>query len=112
MKKLYYSIGEVSELTNVEPHVLRYWETIFKELSPRKNRAGNRTYREKDITLILKLKDLIQDNKYSTAGAQKVLEDEKNQIPADNESSEKLPFDAVRDLKEIRRFLLNLSEKL
>ncbi|MEX0890410.1 MAG: MerR family transcriptional regulator, partial [Balneolaceae bacterium] len=55
MKKLYYSIGEVSEITSVEPHVLRYWETIFDELSPRKNKAGNRTYKQEDITVILKL---------------------------------------------------------
>ena len=112
MKKLYYSIGEVSEITSVEPHVLRYWETIFKELSPRKNRAGNRTYREKDIALILQLKELIQDNKYSTAGAKKILEDGKSQADEPEVMSEKLPFETVRDLKEIRRFLVNLSEKL
>ncbi len=111
MKKLYYSIGEVSELTSVEPHVLRYWETIFKELSPRKNKAGNRTYREKDITLILKLKELIQDKKYSTAGAQRILEAEKETgepLPA----AQKLPFETIKDLKEIRLFLSNLAEKL
>ena len=111
MKKLYYSIGEVSELTSVEPHVLRYWETIFKELSPRKNKAGNRTYREKDITLILKLKELIQDKKYSTAGAQRILEAEKDTgdpMPA----AQKLPFETIKDLKEIRLFLSNLAEKL
>lgn len=112
MKKLYYSIGEVSEITSVEPHVLRYWETIFKELSPRKNRAGNRTYREKDIALIIQLKELIQDNKYSTAGAKKILEEAKGQPSEPEVNPEKLPFETVRDLKEIRRFLVNLSEKL
>lgn len=111
MKKLYYSISEVSELTSVEPHVLRYWETIFKELSPRKNKAGNRTYREKDITLILKLKELIQDKKYSTAGAQRILEAEKkagDPLPA----AHNLPFETIKDLKEIRLFLTNLADKL
>lgn len=112
MKKLYYSIGEVSEITSVEPHVLRYWETIFKELAPRKNRAGNRTYRDKDIALIMKLKDLIQDNKYSTAGAQKVLEKEKVTQTSEEKSPEKIPYEVQRDLKEIRLFLENLSEKL
>lgn len=111
MKKLYYSIGEVSDITSVEPHVLRYWETIFKQLSPRKNKAGNRTYREQDITLILKLKELIQDKKYSTAGAQKFIEKEQN--PENEELAESnLPFETIKDLKEIRMFLQSLSEKL
>ena len=74
MKKLYYSIGEVSEITAIEPHVLRYWETIFDDLTPRKNKAGNRTYREEDLTFILRLKELIQKKKYSTAGAKKIIE--------------------------------------
>lgn len=111
MKKLYYSIGEVSELTSVEPHVLRYWETIFKELNPRKNKAGNRTYREQDITFILKLRELIQEKKYSTAGAKKFLENEENgEAPED--ATEPLPFEAQKDLKEIRVFLQKLSDKL
>ena len=111
MKKLYYSIGEVSDITSVEPHVLRYWETIFKQLSPRKNKAGNRTYREQDITLILKLKELIQDKKYSTAGAQKYIEQEQNRDNLEIAESN-LPFETIKDLKEIRMFLQSLSEKL
>lgn len=111
MKKLYYSIGEVSDITSVEPHVLRYWETIFKQLSPRKNKAGNRTYREQDITLILKLKELIQDKKYSTAGAQKYIEREQNLDIAEI-TDPNLPFETIKDLKEIRIFLQSLSEKL
>ena len=58
IKKLYYSIGEVSEITKLKAYVLRYWETEFTQLSPPKNRAGNRTYRQKDIDIILKIKDL------------------------------------------------------
>ena len=111
MKKLYYSIGEVSDITSVEPHVLRYWETIFKQLSPRKNKAGNRTYREQDITLVLKLKELIQDKKYSTAGAQKYIEKEQNRDNLERADSN-LPFETIKDLKEIRLFLQSLSEKL
>jgi DNA-binding transcriptional MerR regulator len=111
MKKLYYSIGEVSEITSVEPHVLRYWETIFKDLSPRKNKAGNRTYREQDITLILKLKDLIQNKKYSTAGAQKKLEEEISDGPTPDKAPE-LPAEAKKDLNEVRVFLEKLKEKL
>ena len=54
IKKLYYSIGEVSKMVDLKSYVLRYWETEFKQLNPPKNRAGNRTYRQKDIELINK----------------------------------------------------------
>lgn len=107
MKKLYYSIGEVSEITEVEPHVLRYWETVFNELSPKKNKAGNRVYKENDIEIILKLKELIQEKKYSTEGAQQVLEQDNN-----DDSKEEVPVSLKKDLKEIRVFLNKLLEKL
>lgn len=107
MKKLYYSIGEVSEITDVDAHVLRYWESVFDELSPKKNKAGNRTYKENDIETILKLKELIQEKKYSTKGAQQVLKS----IDADDESEE-VPVSLKKDLKEMRVFLRNLLEKL
>jgi len=74
MKKLYYSIGEVSEITEIEPHVLRYWETIFDDLKPRKNKAGNRTYKEDDITLMLRRKELIQEKKKIKTVAKKIIE--------------------------------------
>ncbi len=112
MKKLYYSIGEISEITSVEPHVLRYWETIFKELSPRKNKAGNRIYREKDITIVLQLKELIQEKKFSTAGARKFLEKQENESKTNLEETNVLPFETQKDLKEIRLFLQKLAEKL
>ncbi|MEX0647954.1 MAG: MerR family transcriptional regulator [Balneolaceae bacterium] len=111
MKKLYYSIGEVSDITEIEPHVLRYWETIFKDLTPRKNKAGNRTFREEDITFILKLKHLIQEKKYSTAGAKKILEQENNGSQADSDKAQ-LPPDAEKDLHEIKLFFTKLLEKL
>tara|TARA_B000000557_G_C20710679_1_gene415761 strand:- start:70 stop:432 length:363 start_codon:yes stop_codon:yes gene_type:complete len=73
VKKLYYSIGEVSELTGLKAYVLRYWETEFSQLKPPKNRAGNRTYRQKDINVILKIKDLLYKNKFTIDGARSVL---------------------------------------
>ncbi|MEL7834120.1 MerR family transcriptional regulator [Fodinibius sp. Rm-B-1B1-1] len=106
MKKLYYSIGEVSDITDVEAHVLRYWETVFDELNPKKNKAGNRVYKENDIETILKLKELIQEKKYSTEGAQQVLAE------GGEEDSEKIPVSVKKDLKEIRLFLNKLLEKL
>ena len=106
MKKLYYSIGEVSDITEVEAHVLRYWETVFDELNPKKNKAGNRVYKENDIETILKLKELIQEKKYSTEGAQQVLKND------DEDDSKEIPVSVKKDLKEIRLFLNQLLEKL
>ena len=73
IKKLYYSIGEVSKLVGLKSYVLRYWETEFKQLTPPKNRAGNRTYRQKDIDLILKIKDLLHGKKFTIEGARSVI---------------------------------------
>ena len=73
IKKLYYSIGEVSKMVGLKSYVLRYWETEFKQLSPPKNRAGNRTYRQKDIDLILKIKDLLHGRKFTIEGARSVV---------------------------------------
>ena len=73
IKKLYYSIGEVSKMVGLKSYVLRYWETEFKQLSPPKNRAGNRTYRQKDIDLILKIKNLLYNEKFTIEGARSVI---------------------------------------
>ena len=73
IKKLYYSIGEVSKMVELKSYVLRYWETEFKQLTPPKNRAGNRTYRQKDIDLIIKIKDLLYNKKYTIEGARSLL---------------------------------------
>ena len=69
IKKLYYSIGEVSKMTDLKAYVLRYWETEFKQLKPPKNRAGNRTYRQNDVDLILFIKDLLYNKKFTIEGA-------------------------------------------
>ena len=73
IKKLYYSIGEVSKMVDLKSYVLRYWETEFKQLSPPKNRAGNRTYRKKDIDLIVNIKDLLYNKKFTIEGARSML---------------------------------------
>jgi DNA-binding transcriptional MerR regulator len=75
IKKLYYSISEVSKITDIEQYVLRYWETEFEQLKPQKNRAGNRIYTNKDIQLILHIKELLREKKYTIEGAKKILED-------------------------------------
>ena len=74
-KKVYYSIGEVGELTGLKAHVLRYWETQFDIISPTKNRAGNRVYKAKDVETILLVKHLLYERRYTLEGARQELKD-------------------------------------
>ena len=110
MKKLYYSIGEVTEITEVEPHVLRYWEKVFPQLSPSKNKAGKRVYTDKNIQTVLELKSLIKDKKYSTAGAKKALK-QKSKNPDIHEQENKR-FALRKDLQEIKLLLKRIHENL
>jgi len=73
IKKLYYSISEVSEITSLKQYVLRYWETEFSQLKPGKNRAGNRIYRSHDVEAIMEIKSLLYDRKFTIKGAQQHL---------------------------------------
>jgi DNA-binding transcriptional MerR regulator len=73
IKKLYYSISEVSKITGLEQYVLRYWESEFEQLKPAKNRAGNRIYTNRDIKLILHIKKLLRDERYTIEGAKQVI---------------------------------------
>ena len=72
--KLFYKIGEVAELTELEPYVLRYWESEFPSLAPAKNNSGQRIYRRRDIETILRIKTLLYDEGFTIAGAKKKLE--------------------------------------
>jgi DNA-binding transcriptional MerR regulator len=126
IKKLYYSISEVSKITEIEQYVLRYWETEFEELSPQKNRAGNRIYTNKDIRLILFIKELLRDKKYTIEGAKKILENyEQNNKPVieiKEKKSEPEPEEVDeqetntisyrKQLEEIRETLKYLLNKL
>jgi DNA-binding transcriptional MerR regulator len=76
--KVYYSISEVCTQTGLEPHVLRYWESEFPQLRPKKNRAGNRAYREKDIRMVDYIKYLLYEEKYTIPGAKKKLTESKD----------------------------------
>ena len=71
--KLYYRIGEVAKITGVKPHVLRYWETEFRWMSPPKSRSRQRLYRRKDIEMILAIKQLLYEERYTIAGARQRL---------------------------------------
>ena len=73
-QKEYYSISEVCDIVGLKPHVLRYWETQFQVLNPSKNRSGNRVYQRKEIRLILLVKHLLYEEKYTVDGAKAKLE--------------------------------------
>jgi len=120
IKKLYYSISEVSKITGLEQYVLRYWETEFPELKPAKNRAGNRIYTNKDIKLILHIKHLLRDEKYTIEGAKQVLKDYVPE-PDTGEQLELLSVtpkkkisdeDIKSDMTEVKEFLEDLLKKL
>lgn len=120
LKKLYYSISEVSRLTGLEQYILRYWETEFEQLKPGKNRAGNRIYTNKDIKLIIQIKQLLREEKYTIEGAKKILdelniesvisapeevEEEKRKVLPQQKSMKK-------DLEEIKNLLLFIHSSL
>lgn len=75
-KKLFYKIGEVCEITDTQPYVLRFWESEFPQLAPRKNRSGQRVYQRRDIDTVIRIKKLLYEEEYTIAGARKKLEDE------------------------------------
>lgn len=71
----FFSIGEVCELTELKPHVLRYWESQFKFLSPAKNRSGNRVYQRREIEMVMLVKQLLYSEKYTIDGARQKLDE-------------------------------------
>ena len=90
IKKLYYSIGQVSELTGLKQYVLRYWETEFQHLKPNKNSAGNRVYTPEDVENIKEVKRLLHEEKFTIKGARQHLKDIKSKkkvINIDNMSN-------------------------
>lgn len=109
-ERLYHSISEVCKITNIRPHVLRYWESEFKELSPRKNRAGNRIYRNSDIKLILLIKNLLYEERYTIEGAKRKLSRFKENGQLDD--VEIVDLKAKEILREIKAELEELYQML
>ncbi len=81
--KLYFKIGEVARITAVQPYILRYWESEFSVLQPKKSGTGQRLYRKKDIQTVLKIKHLLYDQKFTIAGAKRRLLSDGGEAPAD-----------------------------
>lgn len=125
IKKLYYSISEVSKIAEIEQYVLRYWETEFEQLKPQKNRAGNRIYTNKDIQLILHIKTLLREKKYTIEGAKKILDNyspESETVKTEKDSNERVEENLTdskkekpslkKDLEEVKSILEFIMQKL
>ena len=108
IKKLYYSIREVSELTGIESHVLRFWEKEFSQLNPRRGRSGNRAYTERNIKVILAIKDLLYAQKYTIQGAVDRLKIDRSLW--ENQRIEDATSNVENPLVELRRMLLELKQ--
>ena len=110
--KLYFKIGEVSEITRIQPYVLRYWESEFKTIKPSRTKSKQRIYRKNDVEIILEIKRMLYEEKLTIAGARKKLQElkskRKNQLQFD--------FDGKKDhrniLKEIKRELKAIRKML
>ena len=121
IKKLYYSISEVSKITDLEQYVLRYWESEFEQLKPAKNRAGNRISTNRDIKLILYIKKLLRDERYTIEGAKQVLKaytpevdnGEQLELIDPPKPRFKIKDDQLRaDVLDVKGFLEELLKKL
>jgi DNA-binding transcriptional MerR regulator len=109
--KLYFKIGEVSDLLGVEPYVLRYWETEFTALSPKKSGTGHRLYRRKDVELLLRIKHLLYERKFTIEGARQSLQSEPR-APVRKPRQAQQELFAVDPLPEIRKELVDILEML
>src|SRR5246127_772545 len=108
--KLYFKIGEVSELLGVEAYVLRYWETEFAVLSPKKSGTGHRLYRRKDVELLLRIKHLLYEKRFTIEGARQSLHSE-GRAPKARASKQRELF-SEDPLPESRRELADILEIL
>ena len=117
IKKLYYSISEVSEITGLKQYVLRYWETEFSQLKPGKNRAGNRIYLSHDIDTIMEIKSLLYDRKFTIKGARQHLKhpsEKSSQLIEEKKIlklSNTIDIQTLKDLKQGLNELIKLVEQ-
>jgi DNA-binding transcriptional MerR regulator len=107
LDKLFYRIGDVSEITGIKPHILRYWEAEFSVLHPRKNDAGQRLYERRDVELVIEIKKLLYEQRYTISGAKKFLARQQKRVlkksvparaPGDMSAALKICRQELRDL--------------
>jgi DNA-binding transcriptional MerR regulator len=112
-RKLYRSISEVSDMVGVKAHVLRYWETQFTMLRPKKNRAGNRMYRPEEIKLLLQIKELLYARRFTIAGARRRLLEDRKETPqveiGFDDPARKLALQEIKS--ELKNLLMKLRER-
>lgn len=122
-RKLFFKIGEVCQLTDTQPYVLRFWESEFPQLAPKKSRSGQRLYRRKDIDLVMEIKKLLYQDGFTIAGARKKLGmsqaqgalDDLFEPPVVEEAGADDPLPArslVSDLRDLLRILDETDRKL
>src|ERR687885_665344 len=110
--KLYFKIGEVGELLGVEPYVLRYWESEFPTLSPKKSGTGHRLYRRKDVELLLRIKHLLYEKRFTIEGARQTLQTEAKAPKPKAPKRVQQELFSADPLPEIRRELANILNLL
>lgn len=110
IRKEYYSIGEVCDLVDLKPHVLRYWESQFQPLKPSKNRAGNRVYQRKEIRLIILVKRLLYDEKYTIEGARQKIDELRKGGSLEDETRQTLDQATVDEIRGELRSILSLLQ--
>jgi len=110
--KMFYRVGEVSQLVGVESYVLRYWEKMFPQLKPEKDEAGQRVYTRADIDVVLRIKNLLYEERYTIDGARKKLK-EKSKSERKNKNPEDIQklLGVLRDVKSILKETLAVLEK-
>lgn len=98
--RTFYSIGEVCEMLDLKPYILRYWETQFPELSPTKNRAGNRVYQSREIELIALIRRLVHEERYTLEGARRRIDEIRDEGRGDTDAARALERTVLRTMKQ------------
>jgi DNA-binding transcriptional MerR regulator len=111
-EKLFFRIGEVSQIVGVEPHVLRYWESEFAALSPKKSSSGQRMFRRRDVELLLRIRHLLYDRKFTIEGARRILTAKKTVTVAAAPVDQGELFPGANPLPEIRHQLAEILKLL
>ena len=104
IEKLYYSIGEVAEIFNVAPSLIRFWESEFDIIKPKKNRKGNRQFTREDIDNVRTIYHLVKEKGFTLQGAKEMLRNDSQAV--------KDKMEMIDSLRSVKKFLLELREKL
>jgi DNA-binding transcriptional MerR regulator len=108
--KLFYKIGEVSRIAAVEPYVLRYWESEFSFLRPRKNKSGQRVYTRKDLDLVLRIKKLLYEDRYTIEGVRKKFGENEPPRQPQNHTVQPSSEEVIEKIKKGLRDILSLIQ--